>query len=159
MVELEFEYLSFFSNLTTTLYWKAEKQVIKLPCKESEIEELGLYLIFIRGTDVWGKIVTQTQKHGTTISNISQPNWGFSCSPSDTCLLSYNLFNTSQLNDYPFLCSYNILFILFLMGLLYSSMYVITVFVNLSYCSTLPTCRLWGQGLGSHYFYILAFYI
>lgn len=41
VVKLEFESLSFFSNLTTTLYWKAEKQVIKLPCKESEIEELG----------------------------------------------------------------------------------------------------------------------
>lgn len=47
MVELELPSLPF--QIEPLLYiGKAEKKVINLPCKESEIEKHGLYQIFMR---------------------------------------------------------------------------------------------------------------
>lgn len=65
------------------------------------MKELGLYLIFMRYSDIWGEDNdTNTKAWPHSIQSITQPNWGFCCSPSDTSMLFYSHGNCSIIPNY-----------------------------------------------------------
>lgn len=60
------------------------------------MEELGLYLIFMRDSDIWGEdndTITKAWSH--RIQSITLPNWGFCSFPSDIFMLFFSHGNCS----------------------------------------------------------------